>query len=347
MSYTRPTYSELNARITADLANVPAPLAVPLAAMWARACNSQHGYLDWIADQCSPLTCELERLYDWALLYAVDRLLPVAASGYVMSTGSVGAIMLGDALLRAANGLDYQVMAAVTLSPVATAVQVRCTSTGAATNMDGGQSLSIVSPIVGVDTVSIVGVAGITGGADAEDVDAWRLRVVESWQATTLYGGRSGKPRDYRSWAQAAHPSISGALVQQHALGYGTVVVRPICNALANRLPTQPILDAVAVIYADIAPATADWRLVAPLVLSVSVAIDLGVGADTSANRTAITDALTALINTKLFDREVLQLTEIDAAILSITSDFVRTLPAANVTAGPGEIFVLAPIAYS
>ncbi|POZ51320.1 baseplate J/gp47 family protein [Methylovulum psychrotolerans] len=189
-TYTRPSFSELNTRITADLSVIPAVLAEPLAAMWARACHSQHGYLDFILAQCSPLTCDLDHLYDWAALYAVNRLLAVAAQGVVMATGTAGVDVLAGALLRAPNGLDYQVLSAVTLTGSPTPVTVRCTTAGKATNVVAFAVLALIDPIIGCSNNLTVGTLGLTGGDDDEAVDAWRLRVCDEWQTVVRYGGR-------------------------------------------------------------------------------------------------------------------------------------------------------------
>ena len=345
--YVRPSFIELNARINADLSIIPEVLAEPLAAMWARACHSQHGYLDWILKQCSPLTCDLDHLYDWAVLYNVQRLLPVAAQGPVWAKGNAGAIVLADSLLRAANGLDYRVLSAVTLAGSQTAITVRCTTTGAVTNVPAEQILTLIDPLTGVNSLMRVGSLGLTGGADIESLDAWRLRVVEEWQHQVLYGGRSGKPGDYVAWAKAAHPDVSGALVQPQAWGPGTVIVRPICNGLTNRLPTTEIINAVAAYLPPVAPAVADWRIVAPMVQTVQIELAIDPLLDTADNRHAITDILSVLVNTKLSNTAELLLTEIDAAVLSIVSDVTRTAPTANITAEPGKVLVLLPIIFS
>jgi uncharacterized phage protein gp47/JayE len=345
--FNHPSFQNLIARISADLALIPSVLAEPLAAMWARACNSQHTYLGWILAQCSPMTCELERLYDWAMLYDVDRLLPVAAQGYVLATGNAGSIVLADALLRGQNGLNYQVLQAVTIGAVPTPVLVRCTTRGTASNVAAGQILTLIDPIIGVNNSLYVGANGLSGGADDEDVDAWRLRVADEWQTMVIYGGRSGKPADYKAWAKSAHPSVSGALIQPHGVGIGTVLVRPVCNNLTSRLPTQTILDAVAAYLPSIAPATADWRIAAPLLHPVTISINLSPTADTAENRQAITEALATLINSNLSEQPILLLTDIDVAIMSVTSDYVRIAPTANITAAAGDIFVLNPVVFS
>lgn len=347
MTYIRPSFAELQTRINADLALVPAVLAEPLSAMWARACHSQHGYLDWILKQCSPLTCELERLYDWAALYATPRLLAVAAQGAVLATGNVGAEILAGTVLRSTNGLNYTVLNAVALTASPTPVLVRCTTRGAITNVAAGQLLTLINPILGVNNNLTVDAFGLTGGADDELLDSWRLRVADEWQMMVIYGGRSGKPMDYVAWAKAAHPSVNGALVQPHLLGIGTVIVRPICNSLPNRQPTAEVISAIEAKLSEFAPATADWRVTAPLLNPVTIEIDLAAQVDTTANRQAITELLIALIMSKLTNNAELWLTEIDAAILSVTNAYTRIAPTANLTAGAGAVFILNSVVFS
>lgn len=320
--YTRPAYQALLTRIASDLAVMPAVVREPLSVTWARVCNGMHGHLDWIDAQCSPLTCELDRLYDWAAVYGVARLVATAAEGNALATGNAGTQILSGTLLRGPNGLDYRVLAATALGVGNTPVYVRCTTKGVAGNLIAGQGLTLVDPIAGANNALTVSV-GIAGGAADEDVNAWRARVADEWNTIVLIGARSGKPDDYRFWAKSSHPSVTGAIVQKHVLGMGTVVVRPICNGLANRLPTQAVLDAVAAHYSTIAPATADWRVTAPLLYQFAPSIHLLPTFDTLANRTAITAALNTLLLSKGGD-DVLTLlwAEVDMAIAVITTQY-------------------------
>lgn len=303
---------------------MPAALREPLSAAWARACNGLHGHLDWLDAQCSPLTCELERLNDWAALYAVPRLLATAATGNALVTGAVGAQVLAGMLLRSTNGLDYVVMAAVTLGVGNTAVSLRCTTIGLVGNLPASASLTLINPVAGVASAFTVDASALSGGADDELLNDWRARIAAEWSQMVSNGARSGKIDDYRFWARSAHPSVSGAIVQPHALGMGTVVVRPICNTLANRLPTQAVLDAVLARLTLIAPATADWRVAAPVLHPLTFTLHLQAAIDTAALRTAITNALAALLLTK-GDDGVLTLAwaEVDTTLALLTTQYV------------------------
>lgn len=347
MTYVRPTYDEVKARIAADLAAIPEVLREPFANAFAQADHGQYGYLEWIDRQCSPLTCELERLNDWAALYSVSRLLATASVGNVVATGNFGTQILANTLLRGQNGLDYYVLAAIPLGAGNTNVTVRCTSTGIATNMVMGQALTLIDPIPGCNSVMNVGVNGLTGGADDELLDDWRARVVDEWSVVVTRGARSGKKDDYRAWAKNAHPSVTNALVRTHVLGVGTVLVQPICNSLLNRLPSPAVLSAIAVAFESLVPATSDWRIASPVVRPISIEIHLLPGNDTQANRDAITAALRSLVLAEQSEVSLLAAAEIDAAIATVTSQYTRILPLADTAVDPGEVFVLDAITFS
>lgn len=346
-NYVRPSFLEIEARIKADLGAVPAVLSEVIAAANAREFHGVYGYLDWILKQCSPLTCDLEMLYVWAALYFVTRLDATAANGIVLATGNIAATVFADAILRAPNGLDYKVLSAVDLVAGDNPVSVKCETTGAASNLIPGQILNLVDPIAGVDNAFTVDVGGLTGGAEIEDVDAWRARVVDEWQVVVSRGARSGKPDDYRAWAKRAHPSVTTALVQLHTLGLGTVLVRPICNGLENRQPSPAIIAAVEETLEFYAPAGADWRVAAPLQLNVAFQIDLLPGFDTAPNRAAITAALNTTILAEVRENSVLAMAEVDAAIATVTTQYTRIAPVADIAVGAGEVLVFDSIVWA
>lgn len=344
--FIRPSFLEIKARIAADLAAMPAVLSEAIAAANAREFHGEYGYLDWIRAQISPLTCELEMLYSWAALYFVSRLDATAATGNVLATGNIGSMVLANTLLRGSNGLDYQVLSAGTLGAGSNPISVRCTNTGAASNLITGQILTLVDPIAGVDSNFTVGVAGLTGGAEQENLDAWRARVVDEWQVVVSRGARSGKPDDYRAWARRAHPSVTTALVQLHTLGLGTVIVRPICNSLHNRLPTAAIIQAIKDTLTIYAPATADWRVAAPIVLNVAFTIDLLPGFDTAQNRADIITALNTTIFAETSETALLAMAEIDAAIATVTTQYTRIAPVADIAVAAGEVLVFSGVTW-
>ena len=346
-TYARPSYEQLQARIAADLAAMPAVLREPLSAAWARACHGEHGHLDWLYAQCTPLACEEERLQDWATLYGVTRLSATAASGSVTFTGTVGATLLKDAVLRGANGQDYLVATAVTLAGATATAAVVGQTPGVDGNLPAGAELTLVDPLPGIGGTVTVAAAGLTGGAVQELVEDWRARVVDEWQTVTTLGARGGRAADYVYWARAAHPSVTGALVQTHTLGMGTVVVRPICNGLANRLPTQAVMDAVLAGLLGAAPVMPEIDVVAPTLRSVAVTLDLAPSVDTAGNRAAIVAALNAAVLAEQSAGSTLLLSELDAAVATVTTQYARTAPVADLVCAAGEVFALPVVTWA
>ncbi|WP_300436050.1 baseplate J/gp47 family protein [Zoogloea sp.] len=339
MTYVRPTFDELKARIEVDLALVPAVLRGPLSAAWARACHGQHGHLAWIDAQCSPLTCDLDRLYAWAALYGVDRLAPAAAAGALAVTGAAGAQVLAGSLWRSPTGLDYEALEAVVLLDGTARVEARCTTAGVVGNLLAGSKLTLIDPVLGVDASATVMAGGLSGGADAESVDDWRIRVADEWRAVVEVGGRSGRVEDYRYWARSAHPAVTSALVQLHALGLGTVLIRPICNSLPSRLPTLAIRDDVLNYVLSRAPATADVRVASPVSKAVQIRVLLDPEVDSGTNRAAIFANLADLVHSLVTDEAELEMVAVDDVIRRVTSRYTRLAPVANLVCGPGEAF--------
>ncbi|MDR0703040.1 MAG: baseplate J/gp47 family protein [Azoarcus sp.] len=345
--YPRPSLDELARRIRADLAGLPAALLTPLARAWAEACHGLHGYVAWADKQNNPLTCELERLYDWAALYDVERLDATPASGSADARGTPGSVILAGTRLRGPNGIDYVVIGANFMANTGVAaVSLRAEQTGEDTNLPAGAELTLIDPIPGIAPTFTVGDAGLTGGAAEEDIDDWRLRVIDQWQAMTLRGARGGRDDDYRDWAMDAHPAVTGALVFPHALGLGSVVVHPVCDGNVNRQPTPAVIAAVEQLLESVAPATADWRVAPPLILPVTVSLHLDPAVDTTEARERIARAVLDTVLAEKTETAVLYLAELDAGIATVTSQYTRYEPAQDIAVTAGEILVLSEIAW-
>ena len=346
--YQRPNLSELQSRIASDLSSLPDILRGPLTKALAAAYHGEHGHLDWVGRQVSPLTCDLEMLYKWSALYSVPRLLATAAEGLVAVAGNPGTELLIDTLARGQNDHDYRVIVGITVGDEGTVfAAVRCEDTGADTNMLPGQTLTLIDPVPGIDDSLTVGMNGLTGGAADEDIDAWRLRVSDEWQTVVKIGARGGRDDDYRYWAKSAHPSITTALVYKHILGVGSVVVMPICNALPNRQPTDAVLETADTYIRSKAPVGGDdLSVVLPNNTAVQVQIELLETADKKLNRDAITDALSKLMLSKTTESASVLVSEIDDAISSVTKLYIRHAPVDKITAGYGCVLTLQDVQW-
>jgi uncharacterized phage protein gp47/JayE len=278
-----------------------------------------HGHLEWIDRQNNPLTCDLERLYDWAALYGVTRLSATRAVGTATASGSPGSAILADTPLRGPNGRDYRTLAANTLNAGTARVSLRSDEAGEDVNLPAGAKLTLIDPLPGVAGTMPAGDDGLTGGAAEESIDDWRLRVVDEWQTMTLRGARGGRRDDYVFWCRSAHPAVTGALVFPHALGWGTVIVRPVCNGATDRQPPPAVLTVIFGHLTAVAPATADWRLVAPAVRAVHVVLRLDPADDNATARTRIAAAINAAVLAEAGESSVLYMAELDAAIATVS----------------------------
>jgi uncharacterized phage protein gp47/JayE len=345
--YPRPSLVELDARIQADLAAMPGVLREPLSHAWARACHGLHGHLEWIDAQNNPLTCELDRLADWAALYGVARLPAQLARGAANASGSPGSVIFADAILRGPQGLDYRVLATNFMANTGAAtVTVRAVEPGDAGNLPPYARLTLVDPLPGVANTLTVDEDGLTGGAPEETADDWRLRVADEWQAMTVRGARGGRPEDYRYWCMTAHPSVTGALVLPQAMGIGSVVIHPICNGAVNRMPAAGVLAAVSETIAAVAPACGDWKLSAPTIRPVDLTLHLETAVDNADTRARISAAALAAVLAEQSETSVLNMSELDAAISTVTNQYTRLAPVENIAVRPGEVLVLAAINY-
>jgi hypothetical protein len=211
--YLRPSLLELDARIQADLSAMPAVLREPLSHTWARACHGLHGHLDWIDRQCNPLTCELERLYDWAALYGVARLPSPRAIGTALATGSPGSVILADTLLRGANGLNYRVVAANFMANSGVAnVSLRSVDTGEDGNLPAGAKLTLIDPLPGVASTLTVDDEGVTGGAQTPVVDRLFRRPAGHALVPIIDVGRRHTARKGRSRVRLKEQMLLDAL---------------------------------------------------------------------------------------------------------------------------------------
>jgi uncharacterized phage protein gp47/JayE len=68
---------------------------------------------------------------------------------------------------------------------------------------------------------------------------------------------------------------------------------------------------------------------------------------DTAGNRAAIAEALTAAVMAEQSAGAVLLLSEIDAAVATVTTQYVRTAPAADLVCAAGEVFAPPVIAWA
>ncbi len=145
-------------------------------------------------------------LREWGRLIGVGDPLPAEQAQYsitVTVTQQTGFLASGTALLFPATKIIYETVAVVPLNAATVTVTMRAVSdqsggdgSGSIGNLQPGDIVEFANPppnVVGKATV----LAQVVAGADAEDTDVYRARIISLFQARP----QGGAYADYRAWA--------------------------------------------------------------------------------------------------------------------------------------------------
>lgn len=351
MAFARPTLSELINRTLADTTSrlsadelLRRADAEVLARVLAGAAHGLYGYIDWLSRQILPDTSESEWLERHASLWLSEGRKPAAAAtGAVGFTGVTGSVVPAGTVLRTAAGVQVATVADVTLAGGIGSAAAEAVEAGAAGNMIAGTPLSLVSPIAGVQSTALVAAGGLTGGADIEDDEALRARVIDRIQQPP----QGGCAYDYVAWALQVE-GVTRAWVYPQELGLGTVTVRFVRDDDASLIPDAGEVATVQAHIDALRPVTAQVTVVAPVAVPLDITI-AGLVPDTAAVRAAIQAEVTDLLRREAVPGGTILISRLREAI-SITageSDHVLTSPTVNITHATGELAVLGTITWA
>jgi len=233
MPYARPSLSSLQEQVASDIASSlkgsDALLRFSNLNITGRAqaglANLHYGYLDWVAKQAVPFTCTDEFLEGWAALKKVFRNPPISAAGTVTFTGTPNVPIPAGAGVARSDGVAFVTTAAAVVGADGTAaVPVSAVAdpaglAGAFGNTPVGAAMTLSNSINGVRSTGTVS-SEVKGGADIEDSDSLRSRMLAAYQNAPQGGGSS----DYAGWAMNA-PGVTRAWCAPNGFGLGTVVL--------------------------------------------------------------------------------------------------------------------------
>ncbi len=208
-------------------------------------------------------------------------------------------------------------------------------------NCDADTFFTFESPISGADATVTVATLGLTGGADEEDEEDYRVRVMDRMRSPP----HGGTEDDYIAWSKEVS-GVTRVWVYPGELGAGTVVIR-----FARDEDDSPIPDSGEVTdvqdYVDaLKPVTADVTVEAPT----------GIASDITLSITPDTAALRASVEAEYLDFLIrfgepggtLYLSAIRTAIGSVAgiTDYNLTVPAADVVYATGELAIPGTITW-
>jgi len=348
--YSRPTLLELTQRVRADVLSrlsdddaLRRSDAEVYASVLAGTAHGLYAYIDYMATQIIYDTADTEYLERWASLWGISRKAAAAATGTVTFVVQAGAAIPAGTQLQALDGTLYVTTADAMFNAMNFTAPVAASTAAEAGNRDAGESLSLVSPVAGVQATVTAGL--LSGGADVETDDALRARLLTRLQTPPQGGAAS----DYSTWALQVS-GVTRAWVYAQELGVGTVTVRFVRDNDGTGSAIIPDSTEVAAVQAYIdalRPVTAQVTVVAPVAVPLNFQIS-GLTPATADVQAAVQAELQDLLLREAVPGGNLLLSHIRAAISAATgeTDYTLTSPTTNVTNTTGNMSTMGTIKW-
>lgn len=350
--FTRPTLpqlitavrSDILTRLAADttLAALRRTDAEVYGRVQAAAVHTVYGYIDYLARNLLPDLADEDWLTRHANMKRCPRKSATAATGFVRwSVANAGITIPAGVTIQRDDSVSFTTTFAATSAGGVLRVPVTSDTSGKAGNTDDGLAMRLVSPVTGLTSAGVAD--SIQGGADVEDLEVWRARVIERWYWTPQ-GGADG---DYEVWAKEV-AGITRAWTYRHWSGRGTVGVMVANSDLINPIPDAATVAAVKAYIDPLAPvAGADIYVFAPTPHVVNFQIRLN--PDTPETRYAVEAELRSMMLRDGGPESILKPSRISEAISIATGEYSHTLvsPSSDITIGKGEIGVVGAISWT
>lgn len=227
------------------------------------------GFLAFIAVQVFPDTAIDEFLERWSAFWGIFRKEKTFAEFDIDLTGTTGTTIPINTVYQRDDGFEYTTDAEETLAAGIGSVKLVASTAGEDGNLDVGQTISIQSPIAGLDSIGTVATI-IIDAEDDEENEPLRARLVDRIQQPPS----GGAANDYIQWALSI-AGVTRAWVLPQNLGPGTVGVAivedgevPITATPAKITETQDYIDSVRPVTADV---TVTTPVLAPMDLTIQL----------------------------------------------------------------------------
>lgn len=356
MAFERPSLTDLRSRTEADVAAglglgalFPRSLLRVLANTLAAVAHQLHGHAAYVARQILPDTADSEHLERYANLFGLSRKAAAFAKGTATFTGLAGTLVPAGTKLQRSDGVEFSTDEQAILPavpPLEASIALTASVAGVDGNTSSGVTLSLLSPVSGLDNDATVDEAGITGGLDQEEDADLLVRLLQRLQEPP----KGGAEADYELWALEVAGVTRSFALGQH-FGAGTVGVTFLVDddpagAIPDPNKVQEVQD-----YIDDPtrrPVTAEVTVFAPTPLPLDP--DISLTPDTQAVRDAVEASIEALLrsaaNTPGATLFVSHIREA-ISIAEGEEDHVLNSPTADVVIGAGEIVTLGTITWS
>ncbi|QGY57434.1 phage baseplate protein [Pantoea agglomerans] len=308
----------------------------------AAAVHTVYGYIDYLARNLLPDLADEDWLTRHANMKRCPRKGPTFAAGFARWDVSTDGIPIPAGVIIQRDDLtSFTTTAKATSAGGVLRVPVICNTAGKAGNTDDGLTMRLASPITGLTSAGVA--ESIQGGADVEDLEVWRARVIERWYWTPQ-GGADG---DYEVWAKEV-AGITRAWTYRHWSGRGTVGVMVANSDLFNPIPDAATVAAAKAHIEPLAPvAGADIYVFAPAEHPVNFHIRLN--PDNPAVRYAVEAELRSMMLRDGVPEGVIKPSRISEAISIATGEYSHTLvsPVTDIAIAKGELGVVGSISWT
>lgn len=345
--YNRPSLGDIVQRVRTDVLSRLSTADVlrradaeVYASVMGGVAHGLYGFIDWLSNQLLYDTAEAEYLERWCSIWGVPRKAAAAATGSVTFAVQAGAVIASGTLLQALDGAQYQTTADATVVGTSATAPLAAVVAAAAGNRTTGQSLSLVSPVVGVQSTATAG--ALVGGADVETDDSLRTRLLARIQQPP----QGGAATDYTTWALEA-AGVTRAWVYPAELGQGTLTVRFVRDNDATLIPDAGEVAAVQAYIDARRPVTAQVSVLAPAAVPLNFSIS-GLVPATTTVQAAVVAELQDLLLREATPGGTILLSHLRAAISAAAgeTDYVLVSPAANVTNTTGNMSTMGMISW-
>jgi len=262
---------------------------VPVLKALAQALRANYLRLEFVHKQAFVTTAQQEYLdYHGIQTGGLSRSPAQYAQGGVSFSGVLGTVIPDGTMLARADGSLFTTVGTITLNKSPLNIYVRAVESGELGNTDSGASLTLINPIVGVDS-AIVSVDGLIGGAEAESDDSFRQRILYFKQNPS----HGGSPYEYVEWCQTK-TGVTRVFVQRATPAAGSVTIYFMMDGIGDGIPVAADVDELSGILEQLAPSDANVIVLAPTPQPIDISIT-GLVPDTADIRNALVDELKAL----------------------------------------------------
>lgn len=353
--FARPSLQDLLDQITADIdsrldgtdAKLRRSVLNVIANVEAGVAHGLYGYIGFLSLQIFPDTAQVEYLNRWGVIWGVERLQAVAATGQVDFTGTNGTVIPLGTELQRSDLQTYLTTEAVTISGGVATADVEAETPGLIGNTAQDSVFNFTSPIAGVDSECEVHTGGLIGGIDIEDDDSYLVRILEKIQQPP----QGGSAQDYVIWAKEV-AGVTDVWVVPLADGPGTVTVYfMMYDSYSDGIPESGDVDNVQDHIDEVKPVTAIVTVAAPTPVPLDFEIDLTIiaGYTLATVKTAVIASLRDLLRRDASPGGTINLSRITEAI-NLTEGVYSSVivdPATDETVADDEISTMGDVTWA